>query len=114
MLISEESMTRLGVVLRLRDKVIDIEDLQLTGGKLDFHPKSGHPVARLLPTVKNRTAGAAPKNHFIGETVIDIEDEGDSELDEVHYVNLKQRVRRRFVGLPTAAAQVPKRHKRRL
>ena len=41
LLISEESMTRLGVVLRLRDKKIDIEDLQVTGCKLDFHPKSG-------------------------------------------------------------------------
>ena len=45
LLISEE-MVRLEVVLRLRNKKIDIEDLQAKGGKLDFHPKSGHPIAR--------------------------------------------------------------------
>ena len=49
LLISEESMAKLGVVLRLRAKKIDIEDLEIVGEDLEFHPRSGHPIVRLLP-----------------------------------------------------------------
>ncbi len=45
LLISEESMKRLGVVLRLRQKQIDIEDLVVQGATSDFHPQNGHPIA---------------------------------------------------------------------
>ena len=39
--------------------------------------------------------------------------DSDSGLDEVHFVNLKKGVRRRFAGLTNAATQVAKRVKRR-
>ena len=56
LLISEESMTRLGVVLRLRAKRIGIEDLEIAGEELELHPRSGHPIVRPLPTTRNLTA----------------------------------------------------------
>ncbi len=67
LLISEEAMTRLGVVLRLRATRIDIEDSEISGAALEFHPRSGHHIVRPLPTVKNATASAAHEEHFVGE-----------------------------------------------
>jgi hypothetical protein len=101
LLISEESMTRLGVVLRLRAKKIDIEDLEIAGEVLEFHPRSGHPIVRLLPTVKNPTAGAAYEEQFVGQIAIDMPESADSDsgLEEVHFVSMKKGVRRRFAGL---------------
>ncbi len=94
-------MTRLGVVLRLRAKRIDIEDLEISGETLEFHPRSGHPIVRLLPTVKNSTASAAHEEQFVGQIAIDMPDPADSDIgfEEVHFVNLKKGVRRRFCRL---------------
>ena len=106
LLISEESMAKLGVVLRLRAKKIDIEDLEISGEDLEFHPRSGHPIVRLLPTTRNDMAGAVVEEQFVGEITIDMPDlcdESGSELDEVHFVQLKKGVRRRFAGLTSAA-----------
>ena len=77
LLISEESMTRLGVVLRLRAKRIDIEDLEIAGEELEFHPRSGHPIVRLLPTTKNATAGATCEDQFVGQIKIDMPEDSD-------------------------------------
>ena len=109
-------MTRLGVVSRLRAKKIDIEDLEIAGEVLELHPRSGHPIVRLLPTVRNHTAGAAYEEHFVGQIAIDMPEsaESDSGLEEVHFVNMKKGVRRRFVGLTTAATQVHKRQEPRV
>ena len=107
MLISEESMTRLGVVLRLRAKRIDIEDLEIAGEELEFHPRSGHPIVRLLPTTRNATAGAACDEQFVGQIEIDMPEDSDGGFDEVHFVGpLKKGVRRRFAGLTHAATKV--------
>ncbi len=85
LLISEESMTRLGAV-RLRAKRIDIEDLEIASEELEFHPRSGHPIVRLLPTTKNATARAACEDQFVGQIEIDMPEDSDSGLDEVHFV----------------------------
>ncbi len=104
MLISEESAERLWVVLRLRDNQTDIKDLHVKGGKLELHPRSGHPIARLLATVKDTMIGAATEEHFVG--AIEGIYEGDwSHLDDGQYVELRKGVRRRFAGLTSAAVK---------
>ncbi len=72
-LIRGMSMERLGAGLRLRQEKIDIEDLGVQGETLEFHPRSGHPIAQLLPTVKNTVVGAAPDEHFVGAAAAKLE-----------------------------------------
>ena len=79
-------MARLGVVLRLRAKRIDIEDLEIAGEELEFHPRSGHPIVRLLPTTRNATAGAACDEQFVGQIEIDMPEDSDGGFDEVLFV----------------------------
>ena len=90
-------------MLRLRQKKFDIEDLGVQGETLEFHPPSGHPIARLLPSVKNAIVGAAPDEHFVeaaaarlGTDIESIYESNWSDMGETHFVNLKKGVRRRF------------------
>ncbi len=109
------------MALRSRQKQIYIEDLGMQGATLELHPHTGHPIARLLPTVKNSTAGAAPEENFVGEAAATIEEDIEtacesvrSDFGEVRCVNLKNGVRRRLLGLTSAAVKdLPQKAKHR-
>ena len=38
------------MVLLLRQRQIDVEKLGVKQATLEFHPRTGHPIAQLLPT----------------------------------------------------------------
>ena len=105
LLLSEETMKRLDVVLYLRDEKIHIGEVGVQKEKLEFHKRSEHPIAKLLPTRR----ATKDEQNFVGEAssqggkerTWSIEEDYDApwEPEDTHYVHMKKGVRRRLKGL---------------
>ena len=122
LLISEDSMEKLGVDLKLRKREIDIEDLDVKDAELPFHPRTGHPIAYILPT-RVGGIGGEDKIEFVGEaaperktTLETIYDANWSELDhdEEDERPMRRGVRKRFAGLAEAGRKSAEKPRRKL
>ena len=114
-------MRALGVVLNLRKENISIEDLNIERQKLYFHPRSGHPIARLLPTIRNEVVGSCAEESFALTAELDegemealyASDWSDNDMANTNWVGMKKGVARRFRGIAGYASTVARAPRRR-
>ena len=116
LLISEDSMSELGVALHFGSKKIDLTTLGIFGQKLEFSAKTGHPIVHLLPKERNVYIGADMEDHFTANaecdtvsrrqrttTLEDMYDEDWQDIEEAHYNVVKRGVKKRLQNLTTMA-----------